>query len=401
MANRKSFTAESLVEELKEKGSLTDPRLEAAFLAVPRQVFLPDLPPEEVYSDRAIPIRTDKSGRVISSSSQPSMMLQMLEQLKIRAGDNVLEIGAGTGYNAAIINHLVGPTGKVTTVEIDATVARQAQDNLQHARASRVVVVNNDGASGYSPRAAYDRIICTASIWEVPATWVRQLKPDGILVTPIQVSGGMQFSAAFRPETGGTLYSDDNIMCFFVYMQGTSAGPEVQIRIGSTGMILVTEDAHRLDSAAIHLLLSTDPEECLLSAPLREDELYNFAPYLMLNRPSNTVTGIYRVEPNQKAYGIEGSGIAVFAPGSACFVPFEHQNQAHCFGGSDALIVIDSLLTEWRAFRKPGMDDLRLRLLPKSDTAPTVSTGQVSDRGDFYLHAWLHVDEKDDEINAS
>ena len=103
---------QNLVDQLKWKGILTLPEVEAAFRAVPRHLFLPDLPLEEVYQDEAIATKM-LDGQFVSSSSQPAIMAIMLEQLQLEAGQRVLEIGAGTGYNAALMAHIVGETGQV------------------------------------------------------------------------------------------------------------------------------------------------------------------------------------------------------------------------------------------------------------------------------------------------
>ena len=92
----------------------------AALRAVPRHLFLPDLPPEAAYRDDAIVTKRDADGQGISSSSQPAIMAIMLDQLDLAPGHRVLEIGAGTGYNAALIAHIVGPSGQVVSVDIDA-----------------------------------------------------------------------------------------------------------------------------------------------------------------------------------------------------------------------------------------------------------------------------------------
>src|SRR5689334_7832237 len=96
----------SLVEYLKQGGHLPSPSVEAAFRAVPRHLFLPDLELEKVYQDEAIPTKLQDE-IPISSSSQPTIMAIMLEQLRLKPGQRVLEIGAGTGYNAALIAHIV------------------------------------------------------------------------------------------------------------------------------------------------------------------------------------------------------------------------------------------------------------------------------------------------------
>src|SRR6202022_2513641 len=107
-----------LVAELRARGALHDPRVAEAFARVPRHVFVPDVSPEEVYADRSIAIKLE-DGIPISSSSQPAIMAEMLEMLAVREGDRVLEIGAGSGYNAAPIAELAGPSGYVQTLDID------------------------------------------------------------------------------------------------------------------------------------------------------------------------------------------------------------------------------------------------------------------------------------------
>jgi len=100
----------ALVDALLRRGAITDPRVEAAFRAIPRHLFLPDVPLAEVYRDQAIPTKI-RDGEAISSSSQPEIMATMLDQLRLAPGLRVLEIGAGTGYNAALMAHIVGEKG--------------------------------------------------------------------------------------------------------------------------------------------------------------------------------------------------------------------------------------------------------------------------------------------------
>src|SRR5512147_1970485 len=110
---------EALIDELKKGEYIRSASTEAAFRAVHRHHFLPGTPFEDAYSNRAIRAKQDASGEWISSSSQPSIMAIMLEQLKLEPGQTVLEIGAGTGYNAALMAHIVGPAGRVVTVDLD------------------------------------------------------------------------------------------------------------------------------------------------------------------------------------------------------------------------------------------------------------------------------------------
>lgn len=390
---RVNQTVDAMIDQLRSSGALRRPEFEAAFRAMPRQYFLPDSAPEDVYADAAVPVKRGTDGQVISSSSQPTMMLYMLEQLDLQPGHNVLEIGTGTGYNAAIMQQLVGPRGKVTTIEYDEVLAMQAMDNLRRARSSEVLVVSGDGIHGYPPRAAYDRIICTANIWDIPPNWTRQLKDDGLIVAPISVDG-LQYSAAFECVEEGELYSSSNLPCGFVRMQGIASPPNITKQVGSTAMYLYGEQTQRIDTAALQMLLSADQDECYLSRRLSVDELWRgFAPYLMLNHLRDAIFVIYDVQKDQKAYGIEGAGMALFSPGSACLIPYRDTGQTYCFAGADAFMMVDGVLSQWIAAGKPGSDSLRLRLTPKveDETMPVISHGRVYRRHDHNLHAWFET----------
>lgn len=392
---------QSLVESLKRKGDLNDPTIEAAFLAIPRHVFLPDVLLERAYADEAIPIKRELDGTVISSASQPSMMALMLHQLRLNEGDNVLEIGAGTGYNAAIMQHIVGERGTITSVELDKELAAQARRNLQQiALGSVVSVVHADGALGYAPRAQYDRIIATAAIWDIPHTWVNQLKPDGILVAPFWVEA-VQVSAAFTFLPDGSLYSGENIPCGFIPLRGLASAPNVNVRINHSGLILSSNDVDKIDGAALHVLLSNDFETALLGEALTANEYWHgWMPYLMLNVPEGHVFALYAVAENQQAYGLESYGFALIAPGSACFVPYSGHGECQCFGGADAFMTLDQCLADWTKAGRPGSESLRLRLFSKessrktdsSPTAPKPSVhGKIYSRRYHDVHVWQDV----------
>jgi protein-L-isoaspartate(D-aspartate) O-methyltransferase len=379
----------ALVKSLKEKGELSDPRMEAAFLNVPRHEFLPDMPLDKVYADEALPVKRDPDGSVISSSSQPLMMAMMLRQLELQPGHNVLEIGAGTGYNAAIMQYMVGDEGNVTTLEIDQDLVRQAQDTLQRLSLGRIRVVHADAAGGYAPRAAYDRIIATAGVWDIPKAWVQQLKPRGIIVAPIWLDA-MQVSAALRLEDDGTLYSDLNLPCGFIRLRGMSAGPVVTQRVGNSSLILTSNEVPMLDGAALHTLLSDDVERALLDIRLNSsDYFHGFMPYLVLNLPRGFTFALYQMGTNQQDYGIaSGTGIVLIQTGSACFLSFDKHGEAHSFGAPDAFIAFQQCLRAWDVAGRPDWRALRLRLYPIQQPAPTITTGRLYARQDHILYAW-------------
>jgi protein-L-isoaspartate(D-aspartate) O-methyltransferase len=180
-----------LVAHLRRAGTLTDPAVERALLTVPRELFVPPLAARQglqaVYQDRAIITKRDALGRPTSSSSQPRIMTAMLEQLQVRPGQRVLEIGAGSGYNAALLATLVGPGGLVVSVELDDQVARSARTALARG-GYPVQVVTADGRHGWAAQAPFDRIIVTASTDDVPWAWFDQLVVGGRLVLPLRLS---------------------------------------------------------------------------------------------------------------------------------------------------------------------------------------------------------------------
>ena len=153
-----------MIDQLKGRGLAMAPAIEEAFRGVPREVFLPGIPIERVYSGDAIITRSDEQGRPISSSSEVGIMIAMAQLLDVAPGQRILEIGAGTGYNAAVLSRLVGDRGAITTIDIDPDIAAEARDHLTRAGFDRVAVVTGDGWEGKIPGAPYDRIEVTASV---------------------------------------------------------------------------------------------------------------------------------------------------------------------------------------------------------------------------------------------
>jgi protein-L-isoaspartate(D-aspartate) O-methyltransferase len=199
-----------LIERLRSRGHLRDARVAAAFEAVPRELFLAGHVERhglaDAYRDDAIVTRRDPvTGAPTSSSSQPAIMAKMLEMLEVRAGQRVLEIGAGTGYNAALLAHLVGDEGRVTSVELDADTAVSARRALLAAGVPARVEVG-DGTAGWADAAPLDAVIATASTDVVPRAWFDQLRPGGRLVVPLRLSrvvSWLQAVVAFRKTRHG------------------------------------------------------------------------------------------------------------------------------------------------------------------------------------------------------
>ncbi|MEV5414505.1 methyltransferase domain-containing protein [Thermopolyspora sp. NPDC052614] len=166
---------EALIEQIRALGKLRTPEVEAAFRTVPRHIFLPGVDLATAYARQVVVTKRADDGTALSSAPSPDMVAAMLEQLQVRPGQRVLEIGMATGINAALLAELVGPAGHVVTVEIDDDLAAGARSSLAAAGYDQVEVICADGAAGSPAHAPFDQIICTAGAWDIPAAWWQQL----------------------------------------------------------------------------------------------------------------------------------------------------------------------------------------------------------------------------------
>jgi protein-L-isoaspartate(D-aspartate) O-methyltransferase len=214
---------QALVDRLCSAGIIRSPRVEAAFRFVLRHAFLAGVPLEEVYADRSIPVKVGECGELLSSSSQPTIMAIMLEQLDLQPGHRVLEVGAGSGFNAALIAHIVGETGRVVTVDIDPDLAVAAREHLAAVGCDRVQVVCADGGYGYPEAAPYDRILLTVGAWDIAPAWWEQMAPGGRLVLPLSIAGGGKAIAFAR--VADRLDSLSIRDCGFIALRGAFADP--------------------------------------------------------------------------------------------------------------------------------------------------------------------------------
>jgi len=250
MADQADALRAAMVDELLARKVVASPEVEAALRAVPRHVFAPDVPVEQAYEDRAVSAKQDDGGEAVSSLSQPTVVAVMLEQLGVRPGQHVLEIGTGTGYNAALLSHLVGESGAVTTVDIDQDLVDRARERLASVDTpGEVRTVCADGGHGVPDHAPYDRVIVTAGAWDLPPTWFDQLRPDGRLVVPLTIRGQCRSIAFERGD--GHWRSRDLKPAFFVPLRGRFGADRHRVPIHDTGVAAVVEDERMVEQNSL------------------------------------------------------------------------------------------------------------------------------------------------------
>lgn len=219
---RDATLREMLVSHLEQAGVLHVPAVSAALRAVPRHRFLPGTPLEHAYADRAVAIKT-RGDEIVSSVSQPAMIAQMLELLAPAPGDRVLEIGTGSGYNAALLAEIVGRTGSVTTLDLDAELVGRARIVLDETGYAAVRVLAADGAVGArAEEAQYDRVIVTARTDDVPTAWWQALRDGARLVVPLRLEGAGEFAVGFE-RRAARLESVGLHPCAFIALRGETA----------------------------------------------------------------------------------------------------------------------------------------------------------------------------------
>jgi protein-L-isoaspartate(D-aspartate) O-methyltransferase len=213
--------------------------IEAAFLATPRHLFVRkyfqhngkaweevivdetnlDLKLPLLYQDNSIPLMIDKETDSHSSISQPSIVLHMLDKLRLDPGHKVLEIGAASGWNAALIGALVGERGHVHSVEIIPELANSAREVIAAQGVTNVEIIEGDGGEGYSAGAPYDRIMFTVGSYDIPAAFYRQIRDDGLLLMVVKSRGYGDNLFLFKKQEDH-FAAIDSVACAFVSIQG-------------------------------------------------------------------------------------------------------------------------------------------------------------------------------------
>ena len=172
-----------------------------------------------LYSDRPLVLFGDDDNDVPSTISQPSFVLRMLDMLQLEPGQKVFELGAGSGWNAALMGNLVAPEGSVYSLELIPDVAQTASATMEALGIKNVNVIEGDAGEGYAAGAPYDRAIFTAGAYDLPHAFFEQIKEGGLLLVVIKSEGGGDTLFLLR-KTEEHFESMESMPCGFVQMKG-------------------------------------------------------------------------------------------------------------------------------------------------------------------------------------
>ena len=204
------ISREKMIATLRGHYRIKDERVLDAMFAVPRHFFVPNALKGQAYKDNALPIAANQT------ISQPFIVARMTELLELTPGAKVLEIGAGSGYQTAILARLAG---KVFAIERIPQLAKEALTRLQALNVKNVIMTCADGTGGWEVHAPYDGILVAAGSPEIPEPLLRQLKIGGRLVIPIgQDQKTQHLIRVTRTQTGYN--SEDVGACAFVPLIG-------------------------------------------------------------------------------------------------------------------------------------------------------------------------------------
>jgi len=295
---------------------------------------------EKVYSDSALVTRVS-GGLPSSSTSQPALVARMLELLDLTPGQRVLEVGAGTGYNAALVQEIVGRTGHVTTIDIQEDVVAQTRRLLQAAGYDRIEVIARDGALGCPENAPYDRIIATVGCPDISYSWTDQLTEGGFMLVPLQ-HGGEGFNPLVR-----------------IWREGESVLGKF---VGFSGFMSIQGEL-----AAEQRLSFGDQKQATAGSPIADRplpepvsnwyDLEQHERWLKLN----PLYLFLAIADGRTGWGMRGYGIA--EPGRGACLIGKDMEKVDVYGDPLLYDELVELCARWKALGSPGTEDWALEFL--------------------------------------
>jgi protein-L-isoaspartate(D-aspartate) O-methyltransferase len=370
-----------MVNALVASGAIYSAGVRRAFLAEPREHYVVgatrasddagrleavsgDL--DQMYDpEAALVTATDARGLPMSSSSAPAIMAPMLEALELRPGHRVLEVGAGTGYNAALICRLVAPGGQVTSVDVDRGIAGAARRALGAAgHPARVVM--GDGRGGWPARAPFDRIIATASTDTIYRAWRDQLADGGILVCPFRFGWAQTPQAVLvLRRRGDMLHSTRVIPGAFMALRAPGQGEYPLVSAPSLGASSISGEQRTGFVAIIGrrvASLSNQQQRRLLALTLGKPRRRRSLPRATGGGLLMFLTLHPGIETVQCTLAGQ-LGLGIIAQGGSSFAAITTlRNTVHiaAWGEPPAQRQLDQLISEWRRLGAPDLTRLQV-----------------------------------------
>lgn len=300
-----------------------------------------------LYSDHAVAVKV-AGGRCVASTSQPSLMAMMMADVDLQPGMNVLEIGSGTGWNAALMGHVVAPGGFVVSIEYEPDLAAAAAANLARDGHRGVTVRHGDGAAGAPDLGPFDAIIVTVACPTVPSAWIDQLAPGGRLVTPLELPDRSSPMLVARRD-GNRLRGRFVRWSWFVQMQGGVPPWPPPLDPTAPGLAAVLGGA---------------PVRRAPLPSLCRGERLEAGWWLLVHEPERfRVLGASRVDEREigrYAYW-DGEGLGVLT-----------ETELHGHGSPAMFELLRTRVEEWLCAGRPGAERFEVTVQPADGPAPSV-----------------------------
>ncbi|RKE10550.1 protein-L-isoaspartate(D-aspartate) O-methyltransferase [Catellatospora citrea] len=391
--NRRGAMVDFLVADHASKGLSMRPEVERALRTVPRHVFTPGVGLEEAYRADTAVVTKRSGAETVSSVSAPSLIAEMLGQAADALhgglpGRHVLEIGSG-GYNASLLRELVGPTGSVTTVDIDPDVTDRATACLATAGYTDITVVCADAEHPIVPNRRYDLIIVTVGAWDIPPAWAAQLTDDGVLVVPLRTFG-MTRSWALR-RAGERLVSHSQLLCGFVSMQGTGAHQVRYVDVAD-GVHLRLDEGEQVDAEVVGCLLTRPRQQAWAEVSLPARTVLADLDLWLAARLASEVKQFVVLSAQQEAVdtGVVAPAWRFGTPAVLHNGTFSYRSALNWTGdrfdvgaiahGPRAAAEADRMVDHMRAWVDAGLPSPVLHVLPSGTPDGNLPTGTVVDK---------------------
>ncbi|MDQ8203289.1 protein-L-isoaspartate O-methyltransferase [Pelagicoccus sp. SDUM812003] len=307
---------------------------------------------DELYADHPLSIFRDENGRTLSTISQPSLVLYMLDLLELEPGMSVFELGGGSGWNAAMLGRLVGSRGRVLSVEIIEELARSAQASIDAMNLPQVTIAAGDGSQALAEDAPFDRGVFTASAWDLPSCFFQQIAANGLLLLVVKIQPGCDLLALLQKSDHARFDSKLHMPCSFVSVTGSCVVPEYapvpEAQFAELGA------PHEVSWAQMKI-----PSEAI-------------SDFIAFARIAHDCQRSYLIDDPDLGFAEEFAGIERSRGGSLALF---NEDRVLSYGEEEALIALRRAGKRWMKAGQPNLEDLKLSIL-RHDESPELSNDQ-------------------------